>query len=152
MFFYLWGLYITGLLFIASPWDSIPSCLPQILLETIARGTTSNNCILTSDITRWFGAGTLMCMLPSLSTANRRIIAGTLIIAGLLALGIIFIYSISNVNCRQTILPCRAKSVPIVLSVGVVQLLLAVGGLRKIMRREDPMVEASQMPPVKPEA
>ena len=137
MFFYLCGLYITGLLFITSPWDLIPICLPQLLLEVVSRETTSNTCILTNNITRWFGAGTLMCMLPSLSTNNRRIMAGTLTIAGLLALGIIIIYSISNVNCRETILPCRAKSFPIVMSVGVVQLLLAVGGLVKISRRED---------------
>lgn len=136
MFFYLCGLYVTGLLFVASPWDTIPICLPQILLENVARGTTSSSCILTSDIPRWVGAGTFMSILPSLSTTNRRLMAVTLIIAGLLALGIIIIYSINYGNCQHTMLPCRTKSFPIVISIGVVQLLLAIGGLRIIMRRE----------------
>jgi len=137
MGFLLFGLWITGAIFVIVPWESIPICLPHIHLEAVR--AASSGCTLTGDITRWLGAGTIMCTLPLVSGSTRKY-AGTLIIAGMLALVIMFLYWLNPGNCRQTILPCRSKDIYIVSTVGLVQLLLAVAGFRKIMQREKQVI------------
>ncbi|OGU09805.1 MAG: hypothetical protein A2075_17090 [Geobacteraceae bacterium GWC2_58_44] len=137
MEFYLLGLRITGAIFLIVPWDTIPICLPQIYLQAVARETAPTSCTLASDITRWLGVATIMCSLPPL--ANRKMIAGALITAGVLACVIVFLYLVRPGNCRQPILPCHANDIYIVSSVSVVQMLLVVACLRKIVRREAPL-------------
>jgi len=123
------AIVLTGLLLAVLPWDLIPLCLPYMTPEVFVGESVAASCRTTKGLSMILGLISVVCGLSALFSTKRKTLWSSLCIVALMAVGVFFIFLIWPKGYRSPIIPCRSLALPLTLSTGAFQFILALYGL-----------------------